>query len=205
MTLRIESAFRATSLTIALNDTSSAVASIADGLYSHTYIGAVATSYSLFATAVKAALDAASTLTQAYTVSWSGSNLQYTISAPSAFTLGASTALGFSATTGSGTSHTSDVTPYFAIASSLGYRRPEDEGFEPDDIVRGAELEDGTPYNTAQTAVLKRHKFAIEYEPRAAVHSKHAAAAAPWTWEHFITQNRGTHPFVMADDEETAL
>jgi hypothetical protein len=185
-----------------------ATATVASGTYAFADLASVmgTGNYTAFATALVTAFNAAAAGT--YTISWSTSTYQWTIYRNTAFTLtfsGASAlrlraALGFSGNpSGAGTvgsPYVSDVRPYYVVVPATDACTNVTDVYEPDDIVDEAVSDGGTPYGVARQTNELREDWTHGFESYAATFTSAAAAAVPWTWQHFVRHVRGQHPFV---------
>ena len=180
---------------------------VAPGTYTHLGVN-VATTYTPFATAVAAALNA---VAGGFSVALSPSTRLYTIINATAFTLtwtGAGgtnlkRALGFAADVGSGTSATGTLRPYYLIQPEIGGRTAYSDVYEPDDLVEEAVADGGSSYAVSKDSTETLCDWTQAMEPVAATLTRRAATAVPWTWEHFFKHVRGTHPFGVNGDAPT--
>lgn len=217
MTHRIESGWNVAKLgTFTLSVTGNLgtqSVSITTGTYCHTDLTIVlgTGSYDDFAGALKAALDASGAASGAFTVTWSGSAMTYTISNAANFTLTfpntaagnrMADALGFTrnSTTSSATTTSSTRRPYYVINGAMGGRSGWTRVYEGDDIVSQAEAEDGSTYAVARSAAPLYDDWTVPFETLAATFDSEATTAVPWTWEAFFAHSRGIEPFGVFDD-----
>lgn len=218
MTHRIESGWNVAKLgTFTLSVTGNLgtqSVSITTGTYCHTDLTSVlgAGSYDDFAGALKAALDASGAASGAFTVTWSGSAMTYTITGAANFELTfANTAagnrmadaLGFSRNSvvaSTGGSLSSTRRPYYVIDGAMGGRSGWTRVYEGDDIVSQAEAEDGSTYAVARSTAPLYDDWTVPFETLAATFDSEATAAVPWTWEAFFAHSRGIEPFGVFDD-----
>lgn len=190
----------------------SGTATVAAGTYAHTDLSSVtgASTYTAFATAVQAALNA---VVAGWTVSYSTSTYAYTISHATAFTLtwtgtggtNLQRALGFSANVGSGTSATSDVRPYYVIVPAISARSQVSDVYEPDDIVSEAVSDGGTSFAIAKDTTETWSDWEQTMESKEAVLARAALATVPWTWEAFFKSCRGKNPIRVVDGSSSTV
>lgn len=167
------------------------------------------TDYTAFTAAVKAAFDAATSTT--FTVTFSETTGKYTVSRATTFTLSFSTAadlrlraaLGFTGNKSGANTYTSDQVAGYCLLSAMGARTyegaPMDQ--EPDDVAEES-VDDG---GQAEVITRKTSENLATWwqtmEAKASVYKLTASAASStiWTYEDFIKNTRGTHPFVCLD------
>lgn len=217
MTHRIESGWNVaktgTFTLSATGDLGTGSASVTTGTYCHTSLASVlgAGNYAAFAPALKAALDASGASSTAFTVSYSGSAMAYTISTGAAFTMTfASTAagnrmadaVGFArnSTTPSQSVIVSTRRPYYVIDGAMGGRSGWTRVYEGDDITSQAEAEDGSTYAVARSTAPLYDDWTVPFETIEATFESEAVTAIPWTWEAFFRHSRGIEPFGVFDD-----
>jgi hypothetical protein len=182
----------------------SGTATVTPGTYSHS-TATLASTYTPFATAVAAALNA---VAGGFTVTLSPTTFLYTIANATAFTLtwtgvggvNLQRALGYTATTGSGTSAVGNARPWYLMVSEIGGRTAYSDVYEPDDIVEEAVADGGTSYAVAKDTDETWCDWTQAMEPVAATLIRRGTTAKPWTWEHFFKHVRGTHPFLVSGD-----
>ena len=181
---------------------------VTTGTYAHQSMAAVMGSgnYISLAATLQTLINAATG--GSYTVSYSSSTHQYTISQASTFTLdlsgGASDtrlaqALGMTATSHSGAnSYTSTVRPYYVIVpTELARSAMLPFVYEPNDIVTEAVSDGGTSYAVAKNTTELWADWSQTMEAKAACFTLYATNAVPWTWQAFFKQVRGQHPFAV--------
>lgn len=100
---------------------------------------------------------------------------------------------------------TTAVRPYYLISGQLGASGEDTDDYEPDGVVVVAESDEGDTYSTAPTAMAVMRDFTIPFETQAATFTRFAAAAVPWTWQHFFQHSRGKEPFIVSDDIEQTV
>lgn len=227
MALRYEWAWRIQSIgTVAIkvtDDGGTSTVSLTSGTYAHTSISSVVPGYTAFSAALKAALDADSTLSGTYTVTWNGTT-GYTISVTgsSSLTLSFATTtaahgtrmqriLGFSADQSGATSYSSDVRPYFMIIPAIQGRSELSDEYEPPDIAMEDVADDGTAELTSRYEgddesdddgeVWLDWTQNAETETGPSVFSgegtfvfkRQATSAVPWTYQHAFKHMRRGH------------
>lgn len=196
---------------------------VAAATYAHVSFASILTSqYTLFATAVNAALVSAAAGT--YTVSWSATTGLYTIYRGTAFTLSfpataagarCKAALGFTSDTPSGAGtvgspYVSDCRPlYYAVPLMVG-RSAFSDVYEPDDIAEEAVSDGGTPYAVSRQTSELLCDWTQSMEAKGypsgslttgglatlgcATFTLSASATFPWSWQAMVKHVRGQHP-----------
>lgn len=97
------------------------------------------------------------------------------------------------------------VRPYYVIVGTLGAASDDTDDYEPDEIASVGETDDGSSYSVHRTEAATYRDFSVQFEPQAAMFSRFAASAVPFTWQHFFAHARATEPFIVSDDiEQTA-
>lgn len=196
---------------VAVSGVASGTATVAAGKYCHIGLNGIGDysasgDYSDFATAVQTALVA---VNANFTCTYSSANYAYTISNPSNFVLtwngtagtNLRRALGFSTTTASATSATSDVRPYYLMVPQIDGRSQFTDTYEPDDIAEEAVSDGGTDYVISRDTSELWCDWVQSMETKAATLTRSAVAAAPWTWQDFFKHCRGEHPFYCGDND----
>jgi hypothetical protein len=167
------------------------------------------TDYTGFSAAVKAAFDAATSTT--FTVTLSLTTGLLTISRATSFTLAFSTAadlrlraaLGFTGNKSGANTYTSDRVPDYVMLATIGARTYEGlpDREEPDDVAEET-ISDG---GEAEVVTRKTDEMLATWwqamEPRAQVYRRNQTTGG-WTWEDFVKNTRGTHPFVVWDSND---
>lgn len=161
--------------------------------------------YTAFIDAVYDALNAA--VPSSWSVTFDDTALTYTISNATAFTLtfsgvagqNLSRALGMGLFISSTTSTTSTVRPYYVIEAEIGARSDVSDHYEADDNVEEAIADGGSPYSVSRDTEELRDDWVQSMEPIEAVMNRSALAAAPWTWQRFVTHVRASIPFYTYD------
>lgn len=187
--------------------------SITTGTVCHTSLASVLGTgrYVAFSATLKAALDASGASSHAFTVTYSGASMAYTISTLAAFTLTfpntaagnrMADALGFTrnSTTISSSVIVSARRPYYVIDGAMGGRSGWTRVYEGDDIVSQAEAEDGSTYAVARSTAPLYDDWTVPFETLEATFESEATTAVPWTWEAFFAHSRGIEPFGVFDD-----
>lgn len=181
-------------------------ATITAGLYSHqpwTWSGITDwATVSAFQATVKTVFDAATAST--FTVAFNTTTGLYTISRATNFTLSFSSAsdlrlraaLGFTGNKSGANSYTSDVRPYYLIVPVVEALTDTTDEYEPDDIAEESVADDGEAFTIARTTSDTYWDWTHAVETKAACFTREAAAAAPWTWQHFFAHARKGLPFV---------
>lgn len=204
---KLYAGFNTTSIgtaTIGWTDSSGTyTASVDPGTYAHVDFPTVAwmDAYTDFATALKAAMEAASSVN--FTVSYDTANMTYNFQTNPAggnITLTASTnsvmrnILGFnSLPTGPSASITSQIRPYYVIdpytdgQSMVSPRRERA-------IAADGEADAGAAYGVSATAYPIYFDFTQTMEPDEVVYSDRADASVPWTYEHLFQHCRNVEP-----------
>ena len=210
MTLYYEAGFSVNASALSMTGTwASTAVTVGTGTYAHQSLVSVmgTGNYSDFATAVQSAINTATG--SSFTVSYSTSTHQYTISRATTFTMlfdssvagnvRLAAALGFSTGTHSGASaYTSDVRPYYVmVPTELARSAMLPFVYEPDDIVEEAVSDGGTPYAVAKNTTELWADWTQTMEAKAACFDLYATSAAPWTWQKFFKHVRGQHPFAV--------
>ena len=185
---------------------------VAAGTYCHTDISSVATGYTAFAAALKAAIDGATALTA--TVTWDGATPGYTLALSSTATIAFPSTdagthmkqiLGFAGSRTTATSHVSDVRPYYVIvAENSGWSRASDD-YEPEELTYGAVSDSGRIYSIGRTESVIYNDFTVPMERKAAVFDRWATSAVPYTWSHFFQTNRSHIPFLRVDAFDSSV
>ena len=183
----------------------------------------LASGYTSLATAIAAAMTATAsthTYTGAFAYSSTGPRYTFTIDSGSfTLTIPATAAgtrarllMGFTATTGSAASHTSDQRPYYTLAALQGataaYNTVNVAGrsdytgeYEPDGIAVMSTADNGATYMVSRTTVQQYAEWTQRMEAKRSVYSHEAAATIPWTYEHFFAHCRnGNMPFMTVDE-----
>jgi hypothetical protein len=179
------------------------------GRYAHSDLSSVMGTgeYTDFATALAAALNADTTLSGTFTVTWNAVTGAYTV---------ARTAGTFSIANPSGTvagqilgrttaavavaSFTSDVRAHYSIETEHGAKSQVSGDYEPDAIVEGGHTTSGGHFAISTLDdPITFHDFMLMLEPRARVFTQHADPGEPWTYEAFFKHARGTEPFSLYD------
>lgn len=181
-------------------------ATVASGLYSHqswTWSSITGwTSISEFGVAVKAAFDTATGST--FTVAFNTSTGLYTVSRATNFTLSFSTAadlrlraaLGFTGNKSGSNSYTSDVSPYYLMIPQVAALTDTTDEYESEDVAEEVVGDDGAAFTVARTTADVLWDWSHSVETKAATFTREAAAAYPWTWQHFFAHTRKGLPFV---------
>lgn len=191
-------------LTVTWNDGSARTASITAGAHAHIdFFGSL---YTDLATALQTAVNAVS---PGNTITFSTTTLLYTWSRAGAFTITAGTntlarrILGFSSLpTGSATSHSSDVRPWYVVSGAVG--GVSEVGPIHERSARAAVRYSGRKaYFVAKSDAPKFQPYSFRLEAKAAVFKDYAAASVPFTWEHGIEHaSSGDAITIKTDTEE---
>lgn len=193
------------SLSLTSTDLGATPLTMTTGTYAHVGMdgasGLGTAIYDDFATAFQAALNA---LENKYTVTFAPSTGLYTITrSAGVFTLTfAATAtatsmrriLGFSATTGSAISHTSDVLPYYWIAPALPAVGGNSRPFHSEGVAFGGMSATGIPYGLAVDTPAKLETLTFMAESNTATFIDDLVAAVPFTWEAMFDHVMNEHP-----------
>ncbi len=182
-------------------------ATISSGTYAHQAITAtLETSYALLSTAIQNAMNAVSS---GYTVSFSTTTLLYTISRSSSFTSvdsGTNTVARNVLGTGGtfpvnavANAITFSLRPYYVIRSEQGGAGDTSGDYEPDGTVLVAYADSAASKGIARYETPIHNDFTLPFEKDEAIWAHRAAAAVPWTWEHFFEHVRGSHNFLAVD------
>ncbi len=165
------------------------------------------TLYSKIETVLAAALEAA-VPAGAWNVQWSPTTYLFTISCDIAFTLtwtgDAGTnlrrMLGFaSAATTLGLSAVGTIRPYYLIVSEIAGRSDFSDVYEPAEIATEAVSDGGDAFSTSNDTDELWCDWVQQVEPKAAVLSRSATSAIPWTWQHAWKHARADVPFIYID------
>ena len=219
MTLQLEAGWRTSvvgGMEIEIDEGGGAVTVAIDaGSYCHTDLSSVLGTgeYSDLASELESQLNASGSLSYTYTVSYSATNMRYTISAGSAFAITWSSAaaarlrlaMGFSGSSSSTTSHSGTIRPYYVIRTLVGARSAFTDEYEADKITEGGEAEDGTPYSVSRTTAPIYSDFRVPFEAHEATHAYKATTSVPWTWQHFFEHVRASEPFLVDDGNEETV
>lgn len=141
-------------------------------------------------------------------VVWSNSTGLYTVSRATNFTMAFSSAsdlrmratLGFTSNKSGANSYTSDVRPYYLIIPAIGALTATTDVFDPDDLAEEAVSDGGEAFVVSRSTSDQLWDWSHAMETKAAVMSRAAAAAVPWTWQHFHAHHRTGLPFVVASN-----
>lgn len=221
MTLKLFSGFdfgNIGSFSLVFNNGSDKTASITSGTYCHVDLQTVtgAGFYDDIAGRIKTAMDAVAGGGETFTVSFSTTTLLFTItrSTGTAWTITATTntlaqrILGLNslplASNGSGVL-TTQVAPWYIMTGAMGAVSNPTGDYEPSEIAQDAEADDGTAFGIARDEAPIWSDFNIQFEPKAAVYQRHAAAASSWTWQQFFKHVRNTEPYLIIDDVESTV
>lgn len=156
----------------------------------------------------------------AYTVTFSASNLTYTISNASAFTMtfasttagdNAANILGFPQNTvlSSATSHVSTRRPFYVTRARIDGQSEQSDEYEPGGCYVDGEADNGTSYGIGRlnAPIYLDWKQPMEQpdalttiaENGTTVFRRDAAAIAPWTWQDAFVHARNVEPICLYD------
>jgi hypothetical protein len=192
--------------------------SFSTGTYAHNPYSSVAatSSYSLFSAALQTAINTACP-SGSYTVSFAGTTTAYyTIErGSSTFTLTfrsglagnagerAAHMLGFQGTptfsAATAISATSNAVPYYAIVADVSARTSYTGIVHQRGRSRVAISDDGVPFHAAKHSPTRVFDWTQVYEAQAKCFAANAAAAAPWTWDQFVTHGATGEPCLVYD------
>lgn len=114
--------------------------------------------------------------------------------------------IGLTGTVSGGLSHELQRTPDYWISGAIGYWAENTDEYEDDeDVALDLIAFDGTPSGMERDGVPVHLDQVVPLEPRAMVYSRHAAASAPWTWQHLFRHCRNTKPLAIDDGAETTF
>lgn len=185
-------------------------ATIVPGLYSHVTMASVVSTVTLFATAIKNAMEVPSALTytvtyvesvRGYTIHPSAGNVSLHLDAGTPAEINAAAALGFDQIeVPSASTLSSDRTTYYSLAGTVGGRGATTPEYEPDDVGDVGETDDGGSSMESRTTAPLYYDFTVPFETEATVHNVSAVTADPWTWQRFFPHVRsGDFPFLVKD------
>lgn len=204
------------SVTVAGSDDGGAFSgtlTLSSGTYAHVDLqSATGTgTYDDWATRMATFLNDVSGGAGTYTVTWSTAQVKYTIDYDNgnfsltfaSFDVTTATGhlaaiLGFSSNRTGAASYSSQITPYYAIATTAGGKSRVEDDYEPDGVATDSEADSGASFGISRTTSPKYHDFALPIESKAKTY-KRSAAAVPWTYEHFWEHARTVEPFSLYD------
>lgn len=196
-------------------DSGSGVVTIATSSTSGWYHGALADTggtpagtFTGFAAALEALLDAATTTS--WTVTWNNATLRYSLTSDGAGSLDitlstwAQRILGFSSSDPTpAATLAGDAAPWFVNAPRVGCVARLDEG-EPQ-VFEETVTDGGNGLMVGPSRVAMEYSWSQQHETHAATRNYEAAASAPFTWEHAVTTCRGYVPFLLVDSESSSI
>lgn len=182
------------------------------GYYSHVNITPVAGLAIKFATELQGELNASGTLSRTYTVTFNAATCRYTITANGVFSITgtssgtslASRILGFSADTGSSTSHSSNRDVWYSVPSLSAGRSNDSDVYEPSGIVEDAEADNGTHYATSRYSAPKYRDFDLQFNSVARTFIRGETSTAPYSLERLYAHTRGQEPIAFWDTDTSA-
>lgn len=191
----------------------SGTVSFTSGLYCHDDLQSVLGSgnYDDFSTILASQLNALSSPAGTFTVSWSDTtyytisysggtgNLVLIFTTPGAAGTRMRQVLGFTGNSAAAASHTSNATPYYCFDCTQGAPGLATDDYEPEDVAKEGELDDGTHFGVARTSSPKYNDFTIQFETREKTYKRDASSTVPWTLEHLFEHCRNVEPIKVDD------
>ncbi len=178
--------------------------------FNHYALSAVAADVTALGPWLKAQLDAGTLNANTYTVTFTEATGFYTITASATninlkFTgadgnLATGNLLGFNADkTGATATWTSDNrATRFIVAAMPGHSLVSDD-YEARNVAADAELDDGTGYSVRVGTPSTYYDCSLQYEPHAAVFTRLATTAVPYTYQRFWEDSRSRMEFLLRD------
>lgn len=204
----------------------------ATGTYAHTDLQSVmgTGSYDDFATALKNALDTASSGAGVYSVTWSGTtgytvaysngnfSLTFTTTSVAAQGTYMRKILGMSGNRSGAATYSSQVRPYYVLYPVVSGRSEVSDDYEPDDLVQEAVSDSGTAYDISVLTAPKHIDWMqvgdqdvpstayTAFGGGTALHKRISPTATPWTYEHAFEHHRtGFDPILVVDGSESLV
>ncbi len=193
--------------------------------YCHETMGTIGTGlggYADFATDLKAVLEIGSVLAGSsltYTVTWSTTQLRYTLSASGSGLAGirftgvgidaddaarAAELLGFSGNDTTG-AIVGDITAAYSIDAAMGCKSNPTEVYEPDGAAEGGWTSGGAHFGISVVDSILFDDFDLYFESKEATFKESATTSVPWTYQDFWENARASEPFIVVDDVDSRV